>query len=360
VSTVIWFNDGLSVMAEAIQALRSEPSTISKIIVSHKNPFFVGLDLADESFIEETGLKAADYLDWALAFADANAVTHFFVGRHAQHISKHTGLFSDIGVTLMFSLEPEQWDDIDDKSKFYKRLANAGHDFMLPIWHIWEDNYHHALKPLVDSILSSPSEVPREACVKPVRGIFGQGFFRFNDSPDPEQQLFFPEEKIMNFADFGKLACDAFTKSNKIREWMVMEYLPGPEYSVDTLAYKGEIVTFVARKKSDVASEGQVIVDDADIVDQLDILAKEFELSGVFNAQFRRDVDGKLKVMEINPRFSGGMGMSLIAGVNLPLWWLNVVLSEGKLAVNAPKARAGMRVYSWHKAVEITDHRDNA
>lgn len=352
--SVIWFNDGLSVMAEAIQALRSEVETI---IVSHKNPFFVGFDLADEVYVEPKSVQSDDYVAWALDFAITHKVTHFFVGRQARFITARSSEFVAAGVTLMFSLSPDQWDDIDDKSLFYKRLIAAGHNDMLPIWHTWNDGGEHSLSALVKAIRATAGDNKREACVKPVRGIFGEGFFHFNDAPNPRQQLFNPEVKIMRHQDFSELARASAVALGKTQDWMVMEYLPGPEYSVDTLAHEGKVVTFVARQKGDVAAEGQLIAGDADITDQLSKLAEVFNLSGVFNAQFRRDVDGNLKVMEINPRFSGGMGMSLKAGVNLPLWWLNMAISKGALADQAPKAQVGMRVYSWHQAVELNDHR---
>lgn len=352
--SVIWFNDGLSVMAEAIQALRNEVETI---IVSHKNPYFVGFELADEVYVEPKAVESDEYVAWALDFAKAHKVTHFFVGRQARFITARSADFAAAGVTLMFSLSPEQWDDIDDKSLFYKRLIAAGHDSMLPIWNTWNDGGVHSLSALVDAIRASSGENAREACVKPVRGIFGEGFFRFHDAPNPRQQLFNPEAKIMRHQAFSELARASAVTLGKTQDWMVMEYLPGPEYSVDTLAHEGKIVTFVARQKGDVAAEGQLISGDPDITEQLNKLAETFSLSGVFNAQFRRDVDGNLKVMEINPRFSGGMGMSLKAGVNLPLWWLNMQISKGEMADSAPQANVGMRVYSWHQAVELIDYR---
>ncbi len=352
--SVIWFNDGLSVMAEAIQALRDK---VDQIIVSHKNPFFVGFDLADECFVEPKAVDSTSYVNWALDFAKARGVTHFFVGRQARFITAREADFKAAGVTLMFSLSPEQWDDIDDKSLFYKRLLAAGHGDMLPIWHTWNDSGENSLNPLVEAIRTTPGEVSREACIKPVRGIFGEGFFRFDDAPHAQQQLFNPEAKIMCHTDFCALALESARNLGKTQDWMVMEFLPGPEYSVDTLAHEGKIVTFVARQKGDVAAEGQIISGEADIVVQLNKLAEVFNLSGVFNAQFRRDVNGDLKVMEINPRFSGGMGMSLKAGVNLPYWWLMMALTQGAAANEAPQAHVGMRVYSWHQAVELTDHR---
>jgi hypothetical protein len=352
--SVIWFNDGLSVMAEAIQALRPY---VDEIIVSHKNPYFVGFDQADQVYIEQKSVKVGEYVAWALDFATRHEVTHFFVGRHARYITEREAEFAAAGVKLMFSLSPEQWDDIDDKSLFYKRLIAAGHADMLPIWHTWNDSGKESLSALVNAIRGTDGAVDREACVKPVRGIFGEGFFRFSANPDPRQQLFKPEEKIIRHEEFGTLACASALNLGKTQDWMVMEFLPGPEYSVDTLAHDGKIVTYVARQKGAIDSEGQVISGDADIAVQLNNLAEVFNLSGVFNAQFRRDVDGNLKVMEINPRFSGGMGMSLKAGVNLPMCWLTLSHNNGEMAV-VPQAKVGMRVYSWHQAVELTDHRD--
>lgn len=353
---VIWFNDGLSVMAEAIEALRASSLEIEKIVVTHKNKHFVGFKQADFCLVEGAFSSREAYVSWALNFAGQHQVTHFFVGRHSMSMIKAADRFSDIGVKLMFSLNHDQWEDIDSKSRFYNRLVKAGHASMIPAWSLWLDSQPADLKGHIEDIRSSAQG--RVACVKPVTGIFGQGYFQFSDAPDPGQQLMAPEIKIIKPSDFCSLTTQQFEKTGKAKEWMVMEYLPGPEYSVDTLAHDGEIVTFVTRQKSDTAGEGQLIVSDPEINEHLKSLATTFKLNGVFNAQFRRDAEGRIKVLEINPRFSGGMGMSLRAGVNLPQWWLRVT-EDPSLIEQAPQAHIGLRVYSWHQAIELPTVNDN-
>lgn len=350
-SPVIWFNDGLSVIAEMVKALRSALPVDATFIVTHKNPHFVGFEQAQLALVEGSYDSAQHYVDAALAFAVKQGVTHFFAGRYAQAISAQAQRFTDQGVRLMFPMPAEHWDNVDDKGLFYQTLAKAGHQAMLPHYHLWQDDQPEAFDGLVQRICAQPGSP--SACVKPVRGIFGQGFFQFSASPCPEQQLFFPDQKVIKPEHFLRLALDSAAARLNPRTWMLMDFLSGPEYSVDTLAYKGEVITYVAREKGYVASHGQMIVDDPQLKDYLQALASTFGMTGVFNAQFRRDSNGHLKVLEINPRFSGGAGLSLLAGVNLPYWWMQMVDTQGACASIVPQADTGQRVYSWHAAVRL-------
>lgn len=357
-SPVIWFNDGLSVIAEMAQSLRSVFLSGATVIITHKNPHFIGFNYADIAQVEGSYDSAQDYVEAALAFAIKHGVTHFFVGRHAKAISAQAQRFADKGVKLMFSLPAHQWDNVDDKGLFYQALTKAGHQDMLPHYHLWSDQQPDLFADLVQRIKALPGHPA--ACVKPVRGIFGQGFFQFSDSPCPEQQLFFPDQKVIKPEVFLDLALQSASQRQHQRTWMLMEFLSGPEYSVDTLAYQGKLISHVAREKGKIDSHGQMIVNDPQLKAYLQALASTFELSGVFNAQFRRDIHGNLKVMEINPRFSGGAGLSLLAGVDLPYWWMRLVDTQGMCAHTVPQSTAGLRVYSWHHAVSLPNLKNKA
>jgi len=96
-----------------------------------------------------------------------------------------------------------------------------------------------------------------------------------------------------------------------------MEYLPGPEYSVDLAARNGDMLAAVVRQKP-LTGMGQLLVDFPEMLKAARRLVGEFDLNGVINIQFRDHSDGGARLLEINPRASGGIGMSCMSGVNLP------------------------------------------
>lgn len=104
--------------------------------------------------------------------------------------------------------------------------------------------------------------------------------------------------------------------------YMLQEYLPGTEYSVDVyMAGCGGIVATVIRERMKVDSGIAVInktVFDEEIRKMATSIASLVGLRYVSNIQFRRDRFGRPRLLEINPRFSGMMSLTVAAGVNMP------------------------------------------
>ena len=103
--------------------------------------------------------------------------------------------------------------------------------------------------------------------------------------------------------------------------YVVQELLHEPEVSVDALFdFDGNLVVAVARVRSridqGVSVSGEVFRDDAlqGIVSEL---ARRMRFVGPVNFQFMRAADG-YKLIEINARASGGMGITIGSGVDIP------------------------------------------
>jgi predicted ATP-grasp superfamily ATP-dependent carboligase len=96
-----------------------------------------------------------------------------------------------------------------------------------------------------------------------------------------------------------------------------MEFLDGYEYSVDCVGDGRRLVAAVQRRKAKAGGYGQEIVDIPELTRAIGEMTEVFGLSGLFNAQFREGRNG-FRLLEINPRFSGGIGYAGAIGVNLP------------------------------------------
>jgi predicted ATP-grasp superfamily ATP-dependent carboligase len=66
-----------------------------------------------------------------------------------------------------------------------------------------------------------------------------------------------------------------------------------------------------------------------------------YGLNGLFNIQFKANAAGEPRLLEINPRPSGGFGMACLAGVNLAEVFLQSL--QGETLSIAP-LRYGLRI----------------
>ena len=109
----------------------------------------------------------------------------------------------------------------------------------------------------------------------------------------------------------------------------------------------------MARKKLPQPGYGQVIEVRADIVESCAKLAADFGLSGMFNVQFREG-QGSLRLLEINARASGGIGMACLAGPNLPyLALISFIDGHQGFTPEQLAVRDGMRVGELGTAVAL-------
>ncbi len=132
---------------------------------------------------------------------------------------------------------------------------------------------------------------------------------------------------------------------------LVMEHLAGHEWSVDCVGHNGELVCAVQRKKSQMVGHGQVIDNNPDITGMVTRLAAHYRLNGLFNVQFKEGVQG-VRLLEINPRPSGGVGMACLAGVNLAQIALQTHKGE---KVSQPSIQYGLRISEVNTPVVLED-----
>lgn len=108
---------------------------------------------------------------------------------------------------------------------------------------------------------------------------------------------------------------------------------------------------FIPGKEASALAGGQLIDMRQDIIDATAELARAYGLNSVFNVQFREGA-GKLRLLEINPRMSGGIGMACVAGPNLPYIALRG-FADGFDQVHVPPVRNGIRVAELNMATEL-------
>ena len=137
-------------------------------------------------------------------------------------------------------------------------------------------------------------------CVKPPRGVNGGGFWEITPNAD-----------LLADPLARKIRPEAFESELRIAErregmerFLVMEVLPGQELSIDALCVDGKLLKWMIREK--VAPSKQVAYSNHKIIRHVRKIVKELGLHGIVSVQYMYDKHGKIKILEINLRPSGG------------------------------------------------------
>ena len=180
------------------------------------------------------------------------------------------------------------------------------------------------------NIITKKYESDRYVVVKQVDGHGSLGFAILTDRKNYLEALKKGKKNVHNIHDYYEIC----PNDRKI----VMEYLEGPEYSVDVLVHGGKVVTAIPRERTGVSNglvlDGKVIRHD-ELIAAATNIAESFVTSGFLNLQFISGKDG-YKLTDINPRFCGSQIMSLGAGVNFPYLFLQYLLL-GEYVTVTPK-----------------------
>lgn len=107
-------------------------------------------------------------------------------------------------------------------------------------------------------------------------------------------------------------------------DYVVSEYLPGEEYTVDCISDAAGALLHAAprrrtRVKSGISVRTEPVPLDAGLQAMATAIAAELRLRGAWFFQARRDAGGGPKLLEVAPRIAGSMGLSRARGINYPL-----------------------------------------
>ena len=97
-----------------------------------------------------------------------------------------------------------------------------------------------------------------------------------------------------------------------------MPMLTSPAYDVDVIAIKGDVKTIVVRERinpSGIPFQGNKILQNKNIEKYCTDIAKILKLDGLHDVDLMTDDVGNACIIEVNPRPSGSMAASLIAGI---------------------------------------------
>lgn len=154
-------------------------------------------------------------------------------------------------------------------------------------------------------------------CVKPSESNGMRGFRIINSSID-RAALFWnekPNNAHCTMEELRQILGVAF------REILVMEYLPGKEYTVDCIAHRGKAKLILPRERlrinNGISTRGK-FVNHTGIIDYCTRIIELFDLHGPIGVQLKEDANGIPKMLEINPRLQGTTVSAEGLGINIP------------------------------------------
>lgn len=284
------------------------------IIASHSQNRPEILSCADISYLEPLDKEnpannATDIPLFVLEKAKQHHVKVLLTGRNSRDYEVYRSDFEKAGIRLLTgATSPEMLDKIDDKFAFIQ-YCHAHH---IPVAEGWRfDNIGE-----LQILLNKYGDIP--LCVKPVSGIFAQGFWRLGtaskDNWDSFEHLYFTGAKKIHLEQFLVAYQNSQIVQEKPIPMLLMPYLSGREYSIDVVCERGEVLSAITRYKQ---GSVQYIGYDKDVMAIVIPLIQAFGCDGIVSVQTRATADGKHKVLEINSRASGGIDYTTHSGVDL-------------------------------------------
>lgn len=265
---------------------------------------------------------ASDYIDSLLDICKKEKVNILFpiMSVELDELSKHKHIFEENGTLI--SISPSESISIaNDKLKLFDFMSKE----KLPCAKYYSVSDVNELKKAILS-MGYPH---KDVCVKATNSSGSRGFRIIKEKTFSLEHFLNekPSSCIVNLKDFL-----AYFDSNEIiPELLVMEYLPGTEYTVDLLADCGKTIFCGCRKSLSMSNsimlDGIVVQNDT-IKDLCKKIVEKLELDGNIGFDIKEDKDGNPLILECNPRITAGISIFKAAGINLPYLAVKKMLGE--------------------------------
>ncbi|MDR2208685.1 MAG: ATP-grasp domain-containing protein [Azoarcus sp.] len=336
----IWFNRAFSSIHAALRLIReNDTDGRYELVASHPNPHALVRLNAHHFFEEPDNLKGTGYLEWCERFCREQRIDIFVPGKEATALAAEHQRFAQAGTSILSCADQETLELIHDKHRFSEKVRCESAP--PPAGKVCSD---------LASFDVAYEKLAREhhvLCIKPAISVYGIGFRKICE--DRSAFSIFAAGDVYQI-DLTSLR-NMLGAQETFAPLLVMEYLDGDEFSVDCIADRGVLKCAIARRKPSRSSGGQIIDSREDIQRACRQIIAQFELNGFMNIQFREGCDG-LRLLEVNPRMSGGIAMACLAGPNLPYLGL-AGFDQGYGALTIPPISAGLRVGEFNQATVL-------
>lgn len=323
----VWFNEGISAVHDALVLIReADTARELELLASHSRPEAPVLAVADVTLPEPSRMRPEEYVAWCLQRCREHRVDLFVPGRYREAISERRAEFEAMGTRVLVAASAEVLALAERKDLFYASLEGV---VPLPEFRV--------IRTLAEFDEAWAELRPRHPrlCIKPAVGIFGIGFHILSETHDAYEGLIGGNGLTVGVDVFRS----ALAAAREPRRLLLMEYLPGPERSIDCLARDGTLIAAVSRRKR---GSFQVLEVEGAAIDIAAAIIAKHRLNGLVNVQ-TRDGRGEPRLLELNARMSGGMLYACCSGVNFP-WWSVALALEVRDSSQVPRPEGELLV----------------
>lgn len=286
------------------------------VVVTDVNPMSPAVYAADRAFRVPLS-KDPGYIDQILAVAIGEGVGLVVptIDDELELFGRATGRFAAAGIRVAVS-RPETTALCDDKFATCSLLRERG----VAAAESW-------LPQDLPAVPSFP------LFVKPRRGRGGVGAYAIRNARD-----------LAFFLDY-------------VADPIVQEYLDGPEFTIDLLCgFDGRVLSIVPRRR-DVIRAGVIdrgcTVNNPALLALAESCAAALPFIGAVNIQCRV-VKGRPVVFEINPRFSGGIPLTIESGADFPRMLVDLAAGR-EVAPAIGRFRDQLWMTNYEASVFLTD-----
>jgi len=327
-----------------IKSLRLNGERKIRIVTTDMNPESYGLFVAERGYVVPPG-ASTEYIPRMLEIAEKEEVDVLLPlsTYELMPLSKNKAKFERVGTKVMVS-DPKPLEIAINKGKLYEFLRKKE-------------------IPTPDAIMvNSLAEFERAVfklgypdvpvCVKPQISKGGRGFRILKKDVDKVDLLinYKPDNTITTLEDIISI----LEIANPFPKLVVMEYLPGKEYSVDLLVKEGEPLITIPRSR-DLTKLGisfiGTVEDNKEIREMANKIVRAIGLDYNINLQLKYSSEGIPKIIEVNPRVSGTIVLCTGAGVNMPYLGVKMALGE---EIPQIKPKYGTKMIRYWDEVFIT------
>jgi carbamoyl-phosphate synthase large subunit len=299
-------------LVQAFQRALRRPGISGKVLVTDVNPLSPAVHMADRAF-RVPFADEPDYLEEIHAVCEANGVGLIIptIDDELPLFAARRAVFEAAGIRVAIS-DTHATETCNDKYATSEALRAGGVS---------------AVETWLPSTLPASPALP--LFIKPRGGRGGVQAFPAGN-----------QDELRFFLGY-------------VKDPVVQRFLRGPEFTLDLLCdFGGTPLSVVPRERvvirSGVIDRGVTSNDPALIQLALDC-ARVFNFAGAVNIQCRV-VDGVPTVFEINPRFSGGIPLTIAAGADFPAMLVDLALGR-RVAPAIGRFTAGLWMSSYESSV---------
>jgi Carbamoylphosphate synthase large subunit (split gene in MJ) len=305
---VLWtIADGMGTVADLAMLRGVQGMNIAAVTADREDKDSLGFAITGKKYIVPSG-ESPDYLASILAICQRERVTTLIpqYDDELAVLARNILMFAGAGVKVLVTPDAEKLDIANNKTALYDYFA--GRSFV-PRYRCVT-----ALADMEQAVrdLGYPDEA---VCMKPASSEGSKGF-RIITAEKADILSERPGTAKIRW-DVVKGDLEQYGELPAI---LVMEYLPGIEYSVDCVCKDGKPIVCIPRQRVatslGVAVES-VIEQNEELIALSQEIIKSLNLSYNINIQFKYSRAGTPKLVEINPRVSGSLVANLGAGVNM-------------------------------------------